>query len=73
MGKRQIRFTGKSLASPELLDKDVNIVMVDGIVHHVKILIVFSDYLFVEDLRKKKHKIPFKDIYEIILDLVSAY
>lgn len=73
MGKRQIRFTGEKLVSQELINKEVNMVMVDGVVHHVKIIKLLPEHLFVEDLRKKKHKIPFKDIYEIILDLVSAY
>lgn len=73
MGKRQTRFTGKNLITEELVGKEAQVVLLDGVVHHVRILELHPDHYCVEDFGKKKSRIPFKDIYEIILDFVSAY
>jgi hypothetical protein len=73
MGKRQKRFIGNALISPELTGKTVNLVKTDGSVLHIKILENNSDYLIGKDLRNNKYKVSTKEVYEIILDLVSAY
>jgi hypothetical protein len=73
MGKRQKRFTGEDLASEEIVGKEANVVKKDGTIFHIKILSLNSDHLIGEDLRKKKYKFALKEVYEIILDLVSAY
>jgi hypothetical protein len=73
MGKRQKRFTGTDLTSPELIGKTVNLVKTDGSVLHIKILENNSTYLIGKDLRNNKYKVSIKEVYEIILDLVSVY
>ena len=73
MGKRQKRFTGHAISSPELLGKEVNVVLQNGQVYHVKVLRFSPDSIICEDLRRKSIELPLNDIFEIVLDLVSAY
>lgn len=73
MGKRQKRFTGNAIASPELLGKEANVVLHNGQVYHVKILRFSTSTVICEDARRKSIELPLNDIFEIVLDLVSAY
>jgi hypothetical protein len=73
MGKRQKRYTGSDLSSPELIGSTVNLIKTDGSVLHIKILEITSHSFVGKDLRGNKYKISVKDVYEIITDLVSTY
>lgn len=71
MGKRQVRYTGINIIKTDLLGKNVQFVMTNGSVSHMKILKISSTHLLAEDMRKKKYNISVENIYEIILDIVS--
>nr|BCX01278.1 MAG: hypothetical protein KatS3mg041_1324 [Bacteroidota bacterium] len=75
MGKRQVRMdpeTARELGS-QLLGAEVNVVRQDRRVLHGRLCAISEAGICLEDLRGRRHELPWEEVRELLWDVVAAF
>jgi hypothetical protein len=75
MGKRLVRYRSAELfgKANEFINKQGNVVLLNGVVFMGEFLSFNNDILTLKDFGKKKHEFNLSEISELILDFQAPY